>query len=267
MRWPLLLLATATARAEPPPLVLRDGSVAVQLVGEASLAPGALFRPLSVAPDGWFGVTSRLTLGVIHSDLSIDRIAPKASLCIRQDNLLCTRTYRGSAIDVRYSALAGVFTLVPHVRVLLRDVDPIKPAVTLGAALRWTRGRTTITSDPFLQLGIANTDRGNRSALWLPLVVTIAATDRFDAELSSGWNSDLAVIRDGWHVPFELAVRARVVDWTSAPAVSGSGSEFSQTRGIGQSIDVRLGLGFTSLLGPQNTPKQRVVSVAVRWDS
>lgn len=243
MRWPLLLLATATARAEPPPLVLRAGSTAVQVVAEANLARGALFRPLSIAPDAWFGVTSRLTIGVIHSDLSIDRIAPKASLCARQDNLLCTRVYRGSGIDVRYAAVTGDFTVVPHARVLLRDVDPVKPAITLGAALRWTRGRTTVTSDPFLQLGLANTDRGNRSALWLPVVVAIVATDRIDAEFSSGWNSDLAVIRDGWHVPIEFAVRVQLT----------------------VQLDVRMGFGFTSLLGPQNTPKQRLMTLAVRW--
>lgn len=245
MRWPLVLVCVATtgARAEPPPLVLGADQVAVQVVAAASLAPGAFARPLSFAPDAWLGVSSRLTLGVIHSDPSIDRIAPKASVCVRQDALECPRFYRGSGIDVRYLALAGALTVVPHARVLLRDIAPLKPAVTLGAALRWRRGRVTLTTDPFLQLGVANTDRGNRSALWLPVVVTVAASDRIDAEVTSGWNSDIAVIRDGWHVPLEFAVRGQV----------------------SAQIDVRVGVGFTSLLGPQNTAKQRLLTVAVRW--
>lgn len=249
MRWPLLVFsiarATASAHAEPPPLVLAAKRVAVQVVAEANLARGSLARPLSLAPDAWFGVTSRLTVGLIHSDLSIDRIAPKASLCVRHDNLLCTRGYRGSGIDVRYGAVMGALEVVPHARLLVRDVSPFKPAITVGAALRWTRGRIAVTTDPFLQLGLANTDRGNRSALWLPVVVAIVATDRIDAEFASGWNSDLAVIADGWHVPVEFALRAQVT----------------------AQIDVRLGVGFTSLLGPQNTPKQRLATLAVRWSA
>lgn len=231
---------SAIARAEPQPLVLAPEHVAVQLVVSAKF-PNP--RPLSVAPDVWVGVTSQLTLGVIHSDLSIDRIAPKASLCVRHDDLLCPRFYRGSGIDVRYRVLAGELTVVPHARLLLRDIEPLKPAITLGAALRWTRGRITLTTDPFLQLGLMNTNRGNRSAMWLPVVISTAVNHRVDTEVSSGWNSDLAVIRDGWHLPLEIAVRVRVT----------------------AQVDVRMGVGFTSLLGPQNTLKERLWSVALWW--
>lgn len=245
MRWPLLLncVAFATAAASPPPLVLQPDQLAVQIVAEVNLASGAFARPLSLAPDAWFGITSRWTLGVVHSDLSIDRLAPKASLCLRQDRLLCPRLYRGTGIDVRYAARVGEIAIVPHARVLLRDVAPLKPALTLGAAVRWTRGRLSLTTDPFLQLGLANTDQGNRHALWFPVIVAMSIIDRADVELHTGWNSDIAVIRDGWHVPAGLVVRTRV----------------------SSHVDVAAGLGFTSLLGPQNTPKQRLALVSFGW--
>jgi len=238
-------MAVANARADSPPLVLAPEQVKIQVVTEIGLSPGAFARPLSLAPDAWVGITPRLTIGIIHSDLSIDRLAPKASLCVRQDWLLCPHLYRGSGVDVRYAARLGQFSVVPHARALIRDVAPFKPAVTVGAALRWTHGRVAVTTDPFLQFGLANTDRGNRSALWLPLVVGVAVVQRAELEFHTGWNSDVAVIRDGWHVPAGVFARARV------------SSHF----------EVMAGVGFTSLLGPQNTPKQRLAIVSLGWSS
>lgn len=247
MRWPVVLqcVALANARADPPPLVLAPNQVAVRVVAEASLAPGGFARPLSLAPDAWVGVTPRLTIGVIHSDLSIDRLSPKASLCVRQDRLLCPRAYRGIGVDLRYAARLGPLAAVPHVRLLLRDVAPLKPAVTLGAAVRWARGRLAFTTDPFVQVGLANTDRGNRSALWIPVIATVSLFEAADLELHTGWNSDFAVIRDGWHVPAGLFARVRISPHVEATA----------------------GVGFTSLLGPQNTPKLRLAVVSIGWRS
>ena len=252
MRWPVVLLLFATrAHADNSrdlvsrPLVLAEHQVAAELVIEANVAPSSFARPLSFAPDIWVGVLPQLTVGLIHSDPSVDRIAPGASLCVRHVDLLCDATYRGGGLDVIYSALAGPIAVAPHVRVLYRDLEPVKPAVTLGAALKWTRGRYAVTGDPFLQLGLGNTDRGNRAALWLPIAFAIQPTCRWELELRTGWNSDLAVIRDGWHIPAYAGFVARAT----------------------MQLDLGAGLGFTSILGPQNTPKERVVFATLGWRS
>lgn len=251
MRWlaVLLFVATRVAHAEPAtdlisrPLVLAPHQIAAELVTEINLEPGLVGRPLSLAPDLWVGVLPRLTVGLIHSDLSVDRIAPGASVCVRRDGFLCDAIYRGGGLDVIYSAVAGAFEVAPRARVLVRDLDPVKPALTIGAALKWRRGRFAIAGDPYLQVGLANTERGNRSALWLPVAFEVQPTCRWMLELDTGWNSDLAVLRDGWHVPVAAGVRARAT----------------------AHVDVAASFGFTSLLGPQNTPKERVIFVAVGW--
>ena len=242
----LLLVATRAASADPDdlitrPLVLPEYAVHAQLVIETNLAPSSFARPLSFAPDVWFGATPELTLGVIHSDASIDHIAPGASLCARTEMFLCDHAYRGGGLDALYSARTGTFAVAPHLRLLVRDLDPVKPALTLGAALKWTHGRVEIASDPFLQLGLANTDRGNRAQLSLPVTFAIQPTCRWELELRTGWNSELAVLRDGWHVPAYAGVVARAT----------------------ANVDVGGGFGFTSILGPQNTPKERVVFLMV----
>jgi hypothetical protein len=244
----VLAIAARTASAAPSDLVSRplvedDGQLAADLTAEVNLSTSLVGAPLSLAPDVWYGVLPQLTLGLIHSDPSVDRIAPGASFCINTQRDVCRHFYRGSGLDGLYSLLAGRFAVAAHVRVLLRDLDPAKPAVTAGAALRWQRGRWAISGDPFLQLGLANLEDGNRAELWLPVVVAVQPACRWVIELHTGWNSDIAVWRDGYYVPAAVAVRARATSH----------------------IDVGATFGFESILGPQNEVKNRVLFVDVGW--
>ncbi|MEO6771571.1 MAG: hypothetical protein ABI467_00930 [Kofleriaceae bacterium] len=248
----VLLLVARAASADPHdlvarPLVLAPGQLDAELVVETNLAPsGGFARPLSFAPDLWVGVTPRLTLGLVHSDPSLDRIEPGASLCVRRDGFLCDGFYRGGGVEARYLAYdAAAWSIAPRARFLVRDLDPVKPALTLGGELRWHHGRFAISGAPYLQLGLGNTDRGNRAELWLPVVFAVQPTCRWVVELHSGWNSDLAVANDGWHIPIELAVRAAAT----------------------RHFELGAAAGFTSLLGPQNNPKQRVAFLTIGWRS
>jgi hypothetical protein len=245
----MLLFAAHTAVASPSdlitrPLVLYEHQVAAEVVIESNLASGSNFaRPFSIAPDLWVGITPRLTLGIIHSDPSVDRIASGASICVRRDELLCDKPYRGGGLDGLYGILVGQIDLAAHARLLIRDLDPVKPALTLGGTARWHHGRFAITSDPYLQLGLGNNDRGNRAELWLPIVFAMQPMCRWIFEFHTGWNSDLAEANDGWHIPAALGVRAM-----ATPRLELGGE-----------------LGFTTILGPQNTAKQRVAFVTIGW--
>lgn len=243
------IAATATiaapARAEPTdlvarPLVLADGELEAQLVVEANLRARRVGRPISFAPDLWFGVTPRLTVGLIHSNRSVDQIDTGAMVCLRGAEGECDHGYRGSGLDARYAIDRRVAL---RVRALLRDVDPVKPAVTLGALVRWQRGRFAITGDPYLRLGLANRDRGNRAAIVLPVWLAIQPTCRWVIALRTGIDGELAVLRDGWHVPVGLVAGVRPVG----------------------SLELVVEAGFPSLLGPQNQATERVLVVAVGW--
>jgi hypothetical protein len=245
-----VLLFTARVAAASPddlvtrPLVLDEDHVAAELVIEANLAASRGFaRPLSFAPDLWIGITPRLTLGIIHSDPSVDRIAPGASICVRRDLLLCDGGYRGGGLDGLYGVRSGQIDLAAHARFLIRDLEPVKPALTLGARARWHTGRLAITSDPYVQLGLGNNDRGNRAELWLPVVFAMQPTCRWIFELHTGWNSDLAEASDGWHIPVAFGVRAMATRQLELGGV----------------------IGFPSLVGPQNNAKQRVAFVSIGW--
>lgn len=245
------LLASATAaRADATdlvtrPLVLAAGQVEAQLTAEINLERRRVGRPLSLAPDLWYGVTARWTVGVIHSNHSVDRIDPVATLCVRQLANQCDRVYLGSGVEARWRWRDGALSVAPRGRLLVRDVDPVKPAVTVGALVRWTRGRFALTSDPTLRIGLANRDLGNRDALVVPIWVGAQPTCRWLIALHTGIDGELATWRDGWHVPFALVVRARGTDH----------------------LDLGIEAGFPSLFGPQNNYKQRSASVFVSWRS
>src|SRR5690349_9012946 len=170
----LLSLDAAPAHAEPAaspddliarPLVLEPGTLDARLTLAINVQPRLITEPTALSPDAWWGVLPRLTVGLIHSDASLDQIATSGSFCIKTSTSTCARLYKGSGIDVRYSAIEGQFALAPRLRAVIRDLDPLKPAVTLGALLRWTRGRFALTGDPYLRFPLANAPLGNRFAI------------------------------------------------------------------------------------------------------
>ncbi len=243
-----VVLATARpVRAEPRDLVARPLALAraeldAQLVAELSLR--LLAEPISLAPDVWFGVTPRWTLGLVHSARSLGLIDDGATLCFRgRPTSGCDRVYNGSGVDARWSWREGPLAVAPRARLVLRDVDPWKPALTAGALVRWTRGRFAITGDPYLRLGLANRDLGNRAALVVPVWLAVQPTCRWLVALHTGWDGELAILRDGWHAPIGLGTEVRV--WSR--------------------LHVAIEAGFRSLLGPQHDLKSRTLALALAW--
>jgi hypothetical protein len=238
----LLVCLSATAAHAQGRIALDEDQLAVDVTAEINLAHNYIGEPLSLAPDARWGATNRLTIGLTHSRASVDRFEPGGSLCLTTDPLYCDSTYRGSTLDARYLVADGAVQVAPRVRALLVDVAPVATAFSFGALVRWQRGRVAIVSDPYVQLGVAGVSKGNRSGVVIPVELAVALA-RVELALHSGWNTDFAVIEDGWHIPIAIGGRVAI---TRAVAVGAT-------------------LGFASLLGPQNTPKQRVLFVSVGW--
>jgi hypothetical protein len=242
-------LAIAQAHADPDdivsrPLVLPQGSVELRLTAAINVQQRSVGEPISLAPDAWWGVSPRLTVGLIHSDASLDQIATSGSLCIRQSAIsTCEHFYHGGGVDVRYSALEGDLALAPRLRLLVREIDPFKPAVTLGALLRWHRGRFAIATDPYLRLPLANHALGNASAIMLPVWFEVQPATGWMVALHAGFDADLVVLRDGGHGALGFEVTARASD----------------------AIDVGASAGWGSLLGPQHDARHGTVMLAASW--
>jgi hypothetical protein len=245
--WLVVVLVTSAsfvhAEPRPGPLVLDDGEVAIDLVTEVSLEKEHLADPVSIAPDLWWGVLPQLTIGLIHSDASVDQIGAGATLCVRHSDLFCGKTYRGSGLDVRWSALAGDFAIAPRIRAEIRDLDPLLPAVTVGALVRWSHGAFAITSDPYLRLGLENQARGNRSALFVPVWLSEQLGYRVELAVHTGFDSELDVIRDGYHIPMALIARVK----------------------LSAHFDIGVEGGFSTLIGAQNDSSFRAILFTLGW--
>ncbi|HEY1550482.1 MAG TPA: hypothetical protein VGG28_21790 [Kofleriaceae bacterium] len=254
LRSAAFVIAMVTARiahAEPDdliakPLVLAPGHADAFVTLEDDISSGLHGAPLSLAPDVWVGVLPQLTVGVIHSDLSVDRIGPGASFCIETQRIICPNAYHGTGLDALYSIETGSFSAAVRARALIRDFHPyFLPAVTLGALLRWHRGRWSITGDPFVQIGLDNNRFGNYSAIWLPVVFAVQPIAHVAIELHTGWNSDFYDIADGWYTPAALGVRGAITPH----------------------LELGVLAGWLSIFGPQNDEKLRVLMFDVGWHS
>ncbi|HEX7844031.1 MAG TPA: hypothetical protein VF469_41435 [Kofleriaceae bacterium] len=246
-------LVASPARADPGgdpddviarPLVLPPDAVELRLTAEINLQPNELAHPIALAPDAWWGISPRWMIGVIHSDPSLDQIAVSASFCVRESDISpCNRRYRGSGIDVRYDALSGDLAIAPRARLVIRDIDPIKPAVTLGALARWVHGRFAITTDPYLRIPLANHALGNRTAIVLPVWFAVQPAEGWAIALHTGYDADLVILRDGGHGPVALDVAARITP----------------------QIDLGIEAGWGALFGPVHESKQGTLMLAAGW--
>ncbi len=242
-----VLFASSVAYGDPPhdlvarPIGLASGEVEGELVVEVGLDKYFVGDPISVAPDLWVGLPHAITLGAIHSDASVDHLDAGSSLCF---GATCAHTYRGGGLDARITLHDdGALAIAPRVRLVVRDVDPWKPAATAGALVRWTRGRFAITGDPYLRVGLANTARGNRAALVVPIYVALQPACRWELALHTGYDTDLAVAADGYHIPVALRVR------------------FAATH----ALDLGVEGGLRSAVGAQNSSGYKAVLLTLGW--
>lgn len=201
---------------------LGAGEAAAQVEITADLHPGHR-RHWVLAPDIWYGASDELTFGLVHAGMELDRFQPD---------------YLGEALDVLWRHWRARF--------IVRDTTPYwKPALALGAFADSRHGRWTFAADPYVLIGLANNEHGNRSALWLPVRASVDLA-RVAIDVRTGWNSELAVItEDGWHVPMWLGARVRAT----------------------ASVEVGAAIGFYTLVGPQNDGNERALFVTVAWSS
>jgi hypothetical protein len=228
------------------PLVLAPGAFDLRLTLAINLQQRLISEPTALSPDLWWGVLPRLTIGLIHSDDSLDQIATTGSFCVHADASAastCARRYKGSGLDVRYSAREGQFALAPRVRVVIRDLDPVKPAMTGGALVRWAHGRFAILADPYLRVPLGNAKLGNRFAINVPVWLAIQPATGWMIALRGGFESDLAVIHDGSHIPAAIDTTACVTSH----------------------VDVGVEAGWGSLLGPQRDARHATLMVWAGW--
>jgi hypothetical protein len=225
-------------------VVLRVGELESALSVEADVSKRAGGEPWSLAPDLSYGLTDALTVGIVHSARALSLVDSGLGLCLSGHD--CRGIYDDATLDSRYRFLErDGFNLAARVRFTSHSFDPWKPSLRVGGLFKWHHGRFAVLTDPQLQLGLANRERGNRDWLRLPLWLEIQPMRHVLVALRTGVEGELATWHDTFLVAGALDLTVRI-----RPDVDGS-----------------LTVGFPALLGPLNDGNERHLgaTVTVRW--
>ena len=193
---PLLLAAApALAQIDPAPLdptpvdstpvAVAGGSEltsvlpgASQLVITAPLAiglnSGAAGEPISIPLDVYWGLSDDFTLGITHSNGTIQGVAPYRAgngVCLTKDDCFGQKIYNNIGFDALVRLVPGMLQLAGHGGIDLDSLDPSRIALRLGLLAKAPLGtNVAIVADPRFRIGLNERDL-NPDGLTLPVAV------------------------------------------------------------------------------------------------
>ncbi len=209
-----------TQTQAPNSLVLPKGKLLLDAYIEMSLSSGAAFKPVSLTPDLWYGVTDDLTLGLVHSTTGgsgfiggIDN-----SLCLTGSSNGCPQFYPDVGIDARYRLMRP---LALDVGLYALDTSPFQLAVKLGISGRWSWNKLSLEAQPSLFIGLTNREPTTTNAMGmmvpagepnteefnLPVTVAYLVAPRVDIALQPGLVLPFTATGSTWRIPLAIAVR------------------------------------------------------------
>lgn len=205
------------------PLVL--GASMFELRGDTlrlNLSEDAVGDPISLAPDLYYGLDQRITLGYFHD----------TGVCISGDG--CSGTYNDFGVEALYSLIYdGTVVMAARAGMTFDPLDPFTGGVHLGLPVRLTVGDFGVLLDPRLYVGLFNRD-GRKEVLDVPVQVQYQLTDQNALLLSTGMRGPLSGFGDAVEVPvglgalFTIARRVDVGGELVFPNLAGSGGGVEQ---------------------------------------
>ena len=218
--------ATPAAGAEgTDSLTLPHGRLLLNAFVEIGLSTGAAFKPISLSPDVWYGVTDDITVGLVHSAAGGSGFIGGVgdALCLTGTDNGCAELYPGLGIDARYKLKTGAFAWAADGGLYARHLgDPLELAVKLGALGRWHSGQLAVELEPNIFIGVTNrtvsqtvggvtVDVGvNEDFLNLPVTVLYAVTPAIAVSAQVGALLPLESTGDAYSIPLSIGGHYRV---------------------------------------------------------
>ncbi|HEY1817879.1 MAG TPA: hypothetical protein VGG74_36305 [Kofleriaceae bacterium] len=209
-----------TQTQAPNSLILPKGKLLLDAFLEMNLSSGEAFKPVSLSPDLWYGLTDDLTLGLVHSTTGATGFIGNAgdSLCLTGGSNGCPHFYPDVGVDARYRLMRP---LALDVGLYVPYTDPFELAVKLGVSGRWTWNRLSLEAQPSLFIGLANRQPTTKNAMGaevadgptnteqlnIPITVAYLLAPRVDVALQPGLVLPFTDTGDTWRIPLAIAVR------------------------------------------------------------
>jgi len=222
-------LADAPAAADAPntattndnSLVVPKGKLVLDAFLEMDLSSGAVFKPVSLTPDLWYGVNDDVTVGLVHSGEGATGFigAIGNSLCLTGSSNGCAHFYDDVGVDAR---IRLVRPWAVDVGLYINNIsDPFQLAAKLGISGRWSWNKVSLELQPSLFVGLTNrnpptmtvmgvttsTGRPNAEELFVPVTVSYAVAPKVAVALQPGLALPFTSPGDTWAIPISLAAR------------------------------------------------------------
>jgi hypothetical protein len=203
----------------PNSLVLPKGKLLLDAFLEMNLSSGAVFKPVSLSPDLWYGLTDDLTLGLVHSTTGGSGFIGGVgnSLCFGSS---CEHFYPDVGIDARYRLMRP---LALDVGLYALDTSPFELAIKIGIDGRWTWNKLSLEVQPSLFIGVTNREPTttvmgvtvangpvNTEDFYLPVTIAYLVAPKFDIALQPGLALPFTATGNTWRLPIALAARYAV---------------------------------------------------------
>ncbi len=142
-------------------MTLPAGRWFIQAFAEINLSEDLVAKPISIAPDVWYGVSDVLTIGVVHSARAATGFFGNAGdgLCLTGSDNGCGKVYNSVGIDGRYHFYReGGITAAADGGLFAQSIDPFQLALKVGAVGRWQSGSVAVELGASLFVGLTERD-------------------------------------------------------------------------------------------------------------
>lgn len=214
-------------------MTLPKGRVMVQGFIEMNLSTDLAFKPVSLAPDVWYGATDELSIGLAHSANAIGGFygGVGSSLCLAGEDNGCDGFYRNVGLLARYNLIDTGMALSVNGGLLVSDLDPFVFGIQLGAAGRWEYNPIAVVFQPSIYVGLTEREggdgvAGNGELITLPVAALYDVNPDLAVGLQTGVTLGLDDIASQWTLFLSLGGRYVVMPgvWAelafSLPAVA-----------------------------------------------
>lgn len=204
-------------------MVLPEKQLYIQAFLPINLSTDVAFKPVSFAPDIWFGVKKDITIGLTHSRHAADGFfgGPSAGLCFQGEDNNCPDVINATGLQGRYQIPDDKvpIPLAVEAGLFVRTFDPFAMALKLGAVGRWEKDKLTALFGLNLFFGLTSRsiDDGmgtevttNGETINLPLTLMYAVTPQISVGGQTGAVLPLQNTGDTYAIPFALGGRYMV---------------------------------------------------------
>jgi opacity protein-like surface antigen len=203
-----------TAGSPKARMTLPGGKAMFNVIGEANMGKKAVGKPLSIAPDLWFGLHDRLTFGIYHSGRAATGFLSGfgTGLCFRGggDMGACALglgdvyTFAGS--EARIGLTEGGFAVALVLGGQARAFDPKLVLSGKGGFIaRINSKRLAIELAPMAFIGLTQRKVGgmdfNQDEIAVPLTIYLRFASSFSLALQGGITSTLKKFGDNYRIP------------------------------------------------------------------